>query len=161
MPRHYSVGVIPSSTHPEQTNNSKTLREMSEAVMDMSRDKHKQEISLYRWDHWQEGTCLHWKWKVTAPSSSNLWPLTQEPLQHILSSTQEPADLISSVWPRALCTLKLTNLEGSLENLLLWLSLKRLLPRHTGTCSKKIKKEKPLRKNTPRRWEDHLKKSLE
>lgn len=46
MPWHYSVRVIPFSTHPEQANNSKTLRETSEAVMGMSRDKHKQEMSL-------------------------------------------------------------------------------------------------------------------
>lgn len=52
MLRHCSVRVIPSSTHPEQGNNSKTLKEVSEAAMDISRDKHKQEmdISLCTWD---------------------------------------------------------------------------------------------------------------
>lgn len=54
VPRHYSIRLTPSSTHSEQGYSCKTLREMSEAVMDMRGYKHKQRkmpISVYRWDN--------------------------------------------------------------------------------------------------------------
>lgn len=162
MPRH---SITLSSTHPEQGNNCKTLREMSEAVMGIRRYKHKQRtmsISLYRWHNWQEGRCLNLRWEAIAPSSSNLGPLKQRtsssahPEQHPGTSGFDFKYIASGS-----LHLKTDNLKALQTCYCKFNLMKRELPKNTDTFPKKIKKEKPVRRNTPRRWEDHSKKSLE